>query len=341
MKKILFLLFSLLLIFPLSALDLHTNLSSSEIKEIAEDLQYIIKKSTTQRFFVPNQYKKIISEDISLNGTDFSYYLETMWLSSFSGEEELTPFYSDVKMEGSISQLFKQSDNTYIIEISGSADLSKEFHDFYGPKNTKSVRIYTKDINFTINLNRNQLREIENESSFYFVGTTRRFTRDELKDQTLDELGYLRNEFFARKGFSFKTDKMITYFSGKSWYKPLTRNVQLTEIETANVYLIRGMEQELTFGSNRAEVTQLNNIYETSQHRLLTKDDIKNLSSHKLPYLRNTFYAKKGLAFYSLRYRDYFEAQAWYLGSRENVDGLLSENDKKNIEFIRLNEVNQ
>lgn len=341
MKNSIILLLSLLFFFPLSALDLNTNLSSSEINEMADDLQYIIKKSTTQRFFIPNQYKKIISENISLNGTDFTYYLETMTLSNFFEEEELTPFYSDVKMEGSISRLFKESDNSYIIEISGSANLSKEYHDYYGPNNTKSVRNYTKDINFTINLNRNHLREIEDDSSFYFVGTTRQFTRDELKDLTLDELGYLRNEFFARRGFSFQTDKMQTYFSGKSWYKPLTRNVQLTEIETANVYLIRGMEQELAFGSNSDEINQLNEIYETSQHRLLSKDDIANLSSHKLPYLRNTFYAKKGLYFYSLRYRDYFEAQDWYVGNKENVEDLLSENDKKNIEFIKLNEVNQ
>jgi hypothetical protein len=159
-----------------------------------------------------------------------------------------------------------------------------------------------------------------------------------LKDLTLDELGYLRNEFFAHQGFMFKTDKMNKYFSSKSWYEPTTRNVTISQVETDNVYFIRELEQELSFGSNANMVALLETLYSNAQRRILNENEIANLDSNALSFLRNTFYARKGYIFYSLRYSDYFKEREWYKPLYDNVDDLLSDLDKKNIQFIQSHE---
>jgi len=91
----------------------------------------------------------------------------------------------------------------------------------------------------------------------------------------------------------------------------------------------------MAFGNNPSDIERINSLYAVAQRRLLTNDDLKGLSPFELPYLRNTFYARKGLVFYLLQYRDYFERQDWYEGRLKNVDHLLSAMDKENILVIQ------
>lgn len=39
-----------------------------------------------------------------------------------------------------------------------------------------------------------------------------------------DQLGFLRNTIYARRGFIFTTDKYKNYFSSKSWYRGVNSN---------------------------------------------------------------------------------------------------------------------
>jgi len=327
------------LIFPLYANNIETNLTDNQIEMISQDLEFIIKERTTQRFFYPGRYKKIISADITLNGTEFTYDLRYVWQRHNYEGEDFTPYYTDVSVEGSITNLMKTSNDDYSVQISAFSTILQEYFNYYGPKDSKETSREERQINFAFDFNRETLRESLEDDSLYYWGTTRKFDREILKDLTLDELGYLRNEFFARKGFIFRTEKMISYFSDKTWYIPTTRNVSMSEIETYNIEFIREIEQELNLGANAADVNQINDLYRLAQMRLLTENDLKALSPHKLPYLRNTFYARKGFIFYSLRYRDFFQAQDWYTPSLKDVDHLLSERDKENIELILSHEV--
>lgn len=332
---------SILFLHANELLGFETNLTTSEYLSINKDIISVIKKDSLKRNFIPGENKKIISEKIDIissDGTEFTYKLNTVSLSGVFNYQELTPFYSEVYISGKIKSIFKDAFNNYEIFIETSTESSVESYNYYGPKNTKDIRVYSRNKSFKISFNPDTIQNMENEDNLYFVGITRKFTSDELKNLTLDELGYLRNEFYARQGFIFKTTKMKNYFITKPWFKPTTRDVTLSETVLANVYLIRGMEQEINFGSNLAEVDELNRIYEVAQLRPLTKVDIENISSHKIPYLRNTFFAKKGFIFSVLRYKDYFEVQSWYVGSEIDVDNKLTELDKKNIAFIKSNE---
>lgn len=313
-------------------------MSITSQESLNDNFEYSIKKYLTAHYVMPNKYKKLVSENILVDDPVFQYSAAIVRYSSEYSDKDSIQLNDEVKIAGEIVNIIKNSESDYIVEIKGSAKFTTEYFDYYGPKDSTKKRFSERIISHRIEIDLDRLNELETNSSLYFVGTTRKFSREELYGLTLDELGYLRNEFYARKGFEFKTAKMKNYFSKKSWFKPTTRDVKLTETELENVYLIRGMEQEINFGKNSSEADEINKIYEVSQIRLLTEDDLINISKHKLPYLRNTFFAKKGYIFNVLRYRDYFEAQNWYVGKQHNVDSLLSENDRINIRFIKSHE---
>lgn len=68
----------------------------------------------------------------------------------------------------------------------------------------------------------------------------------------------------------------------------------------------------------------------TAEH-LVSIDDI---TLSKLPFLRNQIYARHGYIFKSKKYTDYFEKFKWYFPEHENVDELLSEQEKDLINYF-------
>ena len=76
-------------------------------------------------------------------------------------------------------------------------------------------------------------------------GSNRYLTSEDTRYLDYSELKIMRNEIFARHGYIFKTEDMIQYFSGQSWYKPLHNDVNssLTEIERKNVEYIKTLER--------------------------------------------------------------------------------------------------
>ena len=69
---------------------------------------------------------------------------------------------------------------------------------------------------------------------------------EELSGCSSEQLGYIRNEIFARHGYAFETDKYISYFGSKNWYYvdySVTDNTSgLNSYEKRNVELIKSME---------------------------------------------------------------------------------------------------
>ncbi|MCU0430224.1 MAG: YARHG domain-containing protein [Cytophagaceae bacterium] len=59
-----------------------------------------------------------------------------------------------------------------------------------------------------------------------------------------------------------------------------------------------------------------------------------HLDAEDLDLMRNEIFAEYGLIFKSEKWKSHFSKQAWYKPQFENVDHLLSETDKKNIDFI-------
>ena len=80
---------------------------------------------------------------------------------------------------------------------------------------------------------------------------TRYLNYEDIYQFTAEELGYVRNEIYARHGYIFKTQKYIDYFNSKSWYYPNEYLDEdqwsfLSDIEKANVKLIKATEESLS-----------------------------------------------------------------------------------------------
>ncbi len=82
----------------------------------------------------------------------------------------------------------------------------------------------------------------------YYIADSdvRLLTKSELRQYSLDDLGYIRNEILARHGYPFKTEKYRAYFENLWWYE---RNAYfdyntLSSTESRNVELVKKIEQE-------------------------------------------------------------------------------------------------
>lgn len=70
-------------------------------------------------------------------------------------------------------------------------------------------------------------------------------TSSDIQFLSSDQLRLARNEIFARHGRTFQSQDLQTYFNSKSWYTPISANidlVDLTAVERANVELIQAEE---------------------------------------------------------------------------------------------------
>jgi hypothetical protein len=87
----------------------------------------------------------------------------------------------------------------------------------------------------------------------YFAGkypqaSRRELTLNELREMTAQELKIMRNEIFARYGYTFiPGGAMDTYFRQQDWYRAEHKNVDafLTELEKQNIKLIQQVEADL------------------------------------------------------------------------------------------------
>lgn len=82
--------------------------------------------------------------------------------------------------------------------------------------------------------------------AFNDIGGIHKFTKPDLQVVHSKYLKILRNQFFARKGYIFKTDGMKDYFNKKEWYKPEYEDVSslLTASEKYNTEFIKQLEDK-------------------------------------------------------------------------------------------------
>ncbi|MGH1433322.1 MAG: YARHG domain-containing protein [Lewinella sp.] len=68
----------------------------------------------------------------------------------------------------------------------------------------------------------------------------RLLTEEDVWNYNSDELRLMRNEIYARHGYSFKIKDMRYYFEEQDWYMPVTTDIrrELTTTEIANIELI-------------------------------------------------------------------------------------------------------
>ena len=64
---------------------------------------------------------------------------------------------------------------------------------------------------------------------------------EQISKLSIDELRFLTNDLYARKGYKFKDYEISNYFNEKPWYKPVSDNskVKLNVVEEQNVKLFQ------------------------------------------------------------------------------------------------------
>lgn len=78
----------------------------------------------------------------------------------------------------------------------------------------------------------------------YPEASERLLSVSDIQGLTKWDLKVMRNEIYARHGYIFKTQEMITYFNSQSWYNPRYNNVDewLSAIEKKNIKFIQNYE---------------------------------------------------------------------------------------------------
>ena len=93
------------------------------------------------------------------------------------------------------------------------------------------------------NLTRNNL-ESDIYDGLYGIASERLLTENDLAGLSKADLKIMRNEIFARYGYTFKTSDMREYFEKQSWYSAEYSDVSsmLTDIEKTNISFIKSHE---------------------------------------------------------------------------------------------------
>jgi len=201
----------------------------------------------------------------------------------------------------------------------------------------------------------------------------RALTAEDLGGRTLRDLVLMRNTIYARAGHPFRKAWLRDYFTAQPWYKPRQTDDQakITATDRANAKLVSDKETgfsrdqliamkdaisaraprtpvdelELELLSTRlgtwvassaAPAGQRSPLEDPRQlDRLLTLDQLSDLSRRDLRILRNTVYARRGRPFKSDVLQDWFGGMDWYHADDSYTDARLTAADKKNIKLIR------
>jgi len=147
-------------------------------------------------------------------------------------------------------------------------------------------------------------------------------TEDLLKNLSLNDLRFIRNEFWARRGKKFTTPGFKQVFEWRDWYKPLKdqSKVKLNPIEQQNVSFIESVETRMR---------------EKISNEPITDEMVLGLFVEDLRVLRNEIYARHGRVFKDKELQKYFEAQSWYQPNPEFKDEMLNETEAKNLAIIK------
>lgn len=80
-------------------------------------------------------------------------------------------------------------------------------------------------------------------------------------------------------------------------------------------------------------------IYPQASTRYLDMDDLAGKSAWELQVMRNEVFARYGYIFKRNKdIKNYFESQSWYVPKYYNVDHMLNQYEKRNVNFIKNNE---
>ncbi len=77
--------------------------------------------------------------------------------------------------------------------------------------------------------------------------STQIIKEEQIKDLSIDEIRFLTNDLFARKGYKFDNIDIHNYYTEKVWYKPVSDNNKIifNNIEKQNIKILQDRTTEL------------------------------------------------------------------------------------------------
>ena len=113
--------------------------------------------------------------------------------------------------------------------------------------------------------------------------------------------------------------------------------------ESADTEDTEESEEADTEDTNEEDENLLDNDYilPDSDSKLLTEDDVKDLTLQEINYAKNEIFARHGRKFSSSELQDYFNSKDWYNGTIDPDDfdeSVLSSTEKKNAQFLATEE---
>lgn len=91
--------------------------------------------------------------------------------------------------------------------------------------------------------------------------STQIIKEEQIKDLSIDEIRFLTNDLFARRGYKFTNSEIDWYYSEKSWYKPISDNskIMYNATEKQNIKLFQ--DRTTVLKSDREKlITELKNF---------------------------------------------------------------------------------
>lgn len=86
-----------------------------------------------------------------------------------------------------------------------------------------------------------------------------------------------------------------------------------------------------------SNLSSSDHILPASDKRVVSEEDIANLTKGQLRLARNEIYARHGYGFKSQDLQTYFSSKSWYHPD-PSFDGSLNEVEKENVDFIKVRE---
>ena len=98
---------------------------------------------------------------------------------------------------------------------------------------------------------------------------------------------------------------------------------------------LNNQQENVTRQGSEREQTTGNGKFPEASTRYLSASDLSGLSLYDLKIMRNEIFARHGYIFKTDDMRNHFESQSWYSGRYSNVENMLSDIEKSNVNFIK------
>lgn len=147
-----------------------------------------------------------------------------------------------------------------------------------------------------VSTNSTPAQNTDTSYQYLFPSDTTYISESDLQGLTKHEVALIRNEIFARHGYSFKTEEFKVYFDTQSWYTPNPNysDSLLNDIERANIKFIQQYEKKMDSTIRNENFEELVDLgqhpnYDTTIFSSFFSDEYGSYSDFRWEYIGATY----------------------------------------------------